>query len=227
MEPNKPHAFQIPVVGEAIIKCSDGTDISLTVEDGYRYGGSKLKKAFVFDNCPWSFVVMHDRTYFYNRDTKESYVECISPDEILEVSADFVIFANNGHKERTLYSLKDQKPVLSMTDILHYNEESIIWKEEEEDTTILVLYSIVNESVVLRQQVSLFSLDKDSQRLIFSKDNNVGTVDLDGNLDRITKKVSYLGEIVWVGGANIVASYEEKSYGNALYIYNIEDDTLM
>lgn len=170
---------------------------------------------------------MHDRTYFYNRDTKESYVECISPDEILEVSADFVIFANNGHKERTLYSLKDQKPVLSMTDILHYNEESIIWKEEEEDTTILVLYSIVNESVVLRQQVSLFSLDKDSQRLIFSKDNNVGTVDLDGNLDRITKKVSYLGEIVWVGGANIVASYEEKSYGNALYIYNIEDDTLM
>ena len=39
------------------------------VEDGYKFGGSVFKNAFVFEKTPWVFVVMKDRTYFHNRET--------------------------------------------------------------------------------------------------------------------------------------------------------------
>ena len=72
--PNMPCYIKLSEPGTVRINFSDGTSSDIIVEDGYKFGGSKPKSAFIFDYCPWAFVVMHDRTYFFNRDTEDSYV---------------------------------------------------------------------------------------------------------------------------------------------------------
>ena len=118
VHPNEPHSIKITSPGNFVVKFSDNSSINLVVEDGYKFGGGSYKNSFVHDTCPWVFIVMRDRTYFYNRISEESYVELISPDLITFVSDEFVLFSNNGDEVKTLYSLKDQRPILSFTAVL-------------------------------------------------------------------------------------------------------------
>ena len=76
---------------------------------------------------------MHDRTYFHNRETNEEYVEVLSPDTIIEVSKDYVLFKNDGQKEGTLYSLVEQKPIICASDILYHNPHFILWSVSYDD----------------------------------------------------------------------------------------------
>lgn len=99
---------------------------AIEVKDAFRYGGSMYKNSFVFDEISWCFIVYHDRTYFYNRDSKEQYVENVSPDEIKLVNKDVVMFRNNYNGfmiESSLYSLKWQCP------IIRFGEEEYICKD--------------------------------------------------------------------------------------------------
>ena len=43
----------------------------ILVEDAIKLGGSDMKKTFVSEKTPWVTIVMKDRTYFYNRETKK------------------------------------------------------------------------------------------------------------------------------------------------------------
>lgn len=222
--PNEPSSFSIPEPGEFSIECSDGTNIPLTVKDGYKYGGSRFKDAFISDNCPWVFIVMHDRTYFYNRVTQEAYVEAISPDKITILSSEYVILENKNHVERTIYSLNEQKPILCISNIVFYNSEVIVWCEENDDKKMLVLCSLPDRSITSRAIVDLFAIDDKSQRLIFSYESKIEIISLSRSLERNTMTTSIYGKIVDVIAPNIVISYEVKSYGNSLYIYNIDED---
>lgn len=130
--PNIPHSIKLHNPGNYKVVFNDGSSSHIIVEDGYRFGGGRFKKAFIFDNCQWAFVVMHDRTYFYNRETKQSYIEAISPDSISEISEEYIILSNNSQSEKTIYSVNDQKPILNISNLIFHNENSIIWKEEEE-----------------------------------------------------------------------------------------------
>ena len=112
LNPNEPFRIKMPQPGSYDVHFGDDSTTEITVEDGYRFGGGQHKKNFIFDTCPWVFVVMHDRTYFHNRETNEEYVEVLSPDTIIEVSKDYVLFKNDGQKEETLYSLIEQKPII-------------------------------------------------------------------------------------------------------------------
>lgn len=225
--PNEPFSFQIPVPGEFLIECSDGTSVPLTIEDGYKYGGSKFKNAFVFDNCPWVFIVMHDRTYFYNRMTHEAYVEAISPDKITVLSSEYVILENKNHAERSIYSLTEQKPVLSISNIVFYNSEVIVWSEENDDKKTLVLCSLSDRNRISRAIVDLFAIDDKSQRLIISHEDKIEIISLTECLEHDTKTFSFCGNIVDIIAPNIVISYEVKSYGKSVYAYDIDNDKLI
>lgn len=100
----------------------------INVLDGYKFGGSSFKNAFLFENTPWIFVVMRDRTYFHNRDTGKEYVEAISPDEIEYVSSSLVIMSNAKQDVKTLFSLDEEKPVLAFSHLVHIDNNVIIWK---------------------------------------------------------------------------------------------------
>lgn len=174
VSPNEPFDFKISEAGDFLVECSDGTTIPITVEDGYKFGGGRFKKAFIFDNCQWAFVIMHDRTYFYNRETKQSYIEAISPDSISEISQEYVIFSNNSHPERTIYSLNDQKPILNISKVIFHNEDSIVWEEDDE----VIIFSLKNRAIVKRFAPTQYLIE--DGKILYSFENLIYLIDLKG-----------------------------------------------
>lgn len=181
ISPNEPFSFKIPVAGDFRIEFSDGTDITLYIEDGYKLGGSRFKHAYISDECPWAFVVMYDRTYFYNRDLNTSYVEPISPDSIEYIAKDYVIFSNTKHSERTVYDLAEQKPLINISNVKFHNDSVIIWSEEDE----LVLYSLLRKELIGRIKPIQYVFNDDKSELLYAVPNMVYSVGMsDDNTTR-------------------------------------------
>lgn len=177
--PNIPCSLKINKSGTFRIEFSDGTSTEIIVEDGYKFGGSNYKNSFIFDESDWCFVVMNDRTYFYNRVTEDSYVEAISPDDIEFLSPDYVIVGNNGHDERTIYSLKDQKPILNVSDIVFFNSDLIMWKENTADEKIkLNLYLLGERCIKESFIVSEYIIDLEDRSLIYYHDGSLYKISL-------------------------------------------------
>ena len=183
--PNEPYTIKMPYAGVFEILFENDTQIEIYVEDGYKYGGNKLKTAFVFDNCPWVFVVMHDRTYFYNRENLESYVEAISPDMILEVSDIFVLFENkNQDNVVSLYSLVDQKPILWIKNVIFYNSELLCWSDQFEDDPnrhILYIYSLHIKKIIHRILYDSYIFDNESQYMYYQLSESIYKFELLSN----------------------------------------------
>ena len=179
LQPYKPEKVKIPTCGNHIVEFDDGTKAEIIVEDGYKFGGNKLKRAFVFDECPWVFIVMHDRTYFYNRQTDESYFEPISPDNIIEVADNFVIFTNNSQDEATLYSLDQQKPILCVSNIMFYNKDVLCWIEQNEIANNQIrVFSINAEKIIHRISCDDYVIDGEKKLLYYHSSDGVHRVDL-------------------------------------------------
>ena len=175
--PNVPHSIKLNEAGSFRVDFNDGTSTTVTVEDGYKFGGSKHKKSFIFDETPWCFITMNDRTYFYNRETEEGYVESISPDEIEVVSEDYVIFSNSNQEERTIYSLVDQCPILNVSNIKYHNEEVILWTENEE----IILFSLKNNAYISRISPLQYFIDKENRQLLYAVSQTIFALNLFDN----------------------------------------------
>lgn len=180
VSPNIPHAIKFERPGKFRIDFSDGTSSEIKVEDGYKFGGSEHKRSFIFDETPWCFVIMRDRTYFYNRNTEESYVEAISPDKITVISEEFVIFENFGQEERTIYSLHEQKPILNISNIIYYNDGVIVWQEDDN----LILFSLLKREIKLRVNFIQYTINKDDEKLIYAYDSHIYQVELWDNCNK-------------------------------------------
>lgn len=221
--PNVPQWINIPKAGNYDIVFGDNTRLEILVQDGYKFGGSSHKSFFVFDDCPWVFVVMRDRTYFHKRDTGEEYVEIFSPDSIIEVSKDFVLLKNNGQEEVTLYSLVDQRPVVCARNILFYNHYLMVWIVEDSNTNVkeLIIYSLLKKSEIFRDKFDYLSIDRYNGVTHYVKNNHVHSisVDSDGNLEK--KSFTPKGAFGAFAQMNYVA-FIENIYGkNIIIIYDI------
>lgn len=133
-------------------KICHGEDVVqyFSVEDGFKFGGSIKKNAFVFEKTPWAFIVMKDRTYFHNRETGREYVEAISPDLIEYVSPSFIIFSNKNDNLMTLYSLKEEKPAIVFENLIKKNENVIVWKESGIDSTVICIANLKDTNRIRR-----------------------------------------------------------------------------
>ena len=171
--PNEPHGVIMPSAGEFKITINNEADYNIFVEDAFKYGGNTLKKAFVFDNTPWSFVVMHDRTYFYNRDTEESYVEPISPDDIEEISDKFVVLRTKKQDEITIYSLELQKPILWINNLLFHNSKCVCWTESGEEKKKIIVFSLEKLSIMQRVSFEDFSINTKLERVFIKNGNHI------------------------------------------------------
>ena len=136
-EPNKMVQISIPESGKYDIELKETQESIAHIEviDGYKFGGSSLKNAFLFEETPWIFVVMHDRTYFHNRITGREYVEPISPDRIDFLSPSKVIMSNNEQEVMTVYDLEAEKQILAFRNIIFKNNELMVWVEESLNDT--------------------------------------------------------------------------------------------
>lgn len=206
--PNIPYSVNIKEAGSYRIDFNDGTSANIIVEDGYKFGGSKHKRSFIFDNCPWLFIIMNDRTYFYNKETEVSYVEAISPDKVNIVSADYVIFSNSNQEERTIYSLVDQKPILNVSNIIYHNDNVIIWKEDNE----IVSYSLKNREYIYRIAPLQYIIDKENNQLIYADSKIIFALELFNNFQ--VKKLYYWKDNFQaiIDNKHSVYSYSDKQY---------------
>jgi hypothetical protein len=227
VSPNQPYTFKMSKPGEFNVKFSDGSIVPIFVEDGYKYGGGSLKRGYIFDTCPWLFVIMHDRTYFYNRDTQHAYVETISPDFIEEVSPEYIILGNSGQKERTLFSLTEQKPILCVSDIVYYNDKFFVWNEIYNDKTTLFVYSLCEQRCLQKQAVEDFVVDNDNKRIIFSILNRVETITIDNECEHHVVVDSVKGKIIALYSPSLAISYIHTSSESTLFVYDIDNSALI
>ena len=201
----------------------DGSTSNIIVEDGYKFGGSAYKTSFIFDETPWCFIIMNDRTYFYNRETEESYVEAISPDAIKTVSSDYVLFENNGQNEKTIYSLKEQKPILNVTNIVYYNNDVAIWNElSEGNDSQLVIYSLQDRNILKSILVSQFIFDDETNSLVYFIDNNLYKQELALPFKE-TQNFRICGQLISLLSPNIAISIEKFYNSSDICIFDTRE----
>lgn len=226
VEPNQPYSINMQSAGEYVIKFEDDSTHNFRVEDGYRYGGNKLKNAFIFDECPWAFVVMHDRTYFYNRQNDQSYVEPISPDEITEISYSFVLLKSEKLSEITLFSLEEQRPVLWVDNVTFHNNKVLCWTDknegsEDENNSIIVVFSLSEQRIVSRSTCDKYSFDEKSNSLYYHSAGQIHRIDLDTYDDRIVHRYNGRQKFMTFVSMHYAIAYE--SYRKKLYILDLRD----
>ena len=197
VESNRPHSFRLSSPGSFVVQFSNGTSSEIIVEDAYKFGGNKHKKSFVFDKCPWAFIVMHDRTYFYNRESKESFVEAISPDEILEITKDYVLLKNEGQNDLTLFSLLEQAPVLCVDNVIFSNDNLFVWKEEGEDDklSIMNVYSLNENKMLITEPFTRYSLDVSKGCIYLANNNDIRKLQL-AETTSLSESFSFKGQLV-------------------------------
>lgn len=156
------------------------TPKTIIVKDAIKFGGSTHKNSYVFDETPWCFVVMKDRTYFYNRDSGEEYVESISPDKISYVNKNIVLLSNDKHKENTLYSLTEQTPIITFADEILLQDDILIVKYETNNVTKLNVYRFTDTIIDKKEyECEDFSVCKESRILCIYKNQQIDVISLD------------------------------------------------
>lgn len=171
-----------PFPGRYVIEFPDDKDsaVEIEVKDAIKFGGSTHKNSYVFDETPWCFIVMKDRTYFYNRDSGEEYVESISPDKISYVNKDIILLSNDKHKEKTLYSLTEQAPIITFVDEILLQDNILIVKDDTDNVTKLNVYRFTNTIIDKKEyECEEFSVCKDSRILCAYEDQQIDVISLD------------------------------------------------
>lgn len=173
---------------------------TVIVKDAIMFGGGSFKKAYVFDETPWCFIVMKDRTYFYNRETKESFVESISPDNIEIVFSDVVLISNiqkvkDGEDkitDYTLFSLKCMLPILSVSNILFLSPSNVITKIKEGDRITIKHYAYSSNLTLEEKQedCEAYSVDKEHGVIYLFKGSRISKYAL-GTFE--VEKSNYVG----------------------------------
>lgn len=174
---------------------------TIIVKDAIRFGGGSFKKAYVFDETPWCFIVMKDRTYFYNRETKESFVESISPDNIEIVSSDVVMLSNNQRvkdgedkiTDYTLFSLKCMLPILSVSKVLYLSSSNVISEIKYGDRITIKHYTYSLDLTLEERQedCEAYSVDKEHGVIYLFKGRWISKYALD---TFEMEKSNYVGE---------------------------------
>ena len=224
VQPNQIEQISLDEPGEYSVVEKGGEQhiAQITVQDGYKFGGSSFKKSFVFENTPWVFVVMHDRTYFHNRNTGYEYMEAISPDTIEYVSPSMVIMSNDRQDVKTLYSLDEERPVLAFSNLVFKNEEVIIWKTiVNEDEFELCIARLDNLNNVKRITCCDDFVVLDDQRgMCFHNQGKVMSVPFDDLL--VKKGTNYFGRfLTFLNTSYVVSAIRD----DEIQVKSLKDDT--
>ena len=134
----------------------------VVVENAYKLGGSTLKNIFIFDENPWSLVVMKDRTYFYNRYNGSEYLEHrFSPDKIEVISTNHLLMTSKN--EMSIFSLELMKPIISFKEFVYIDDKYVVIDETEdvENDSQIILAVYAYQSNVINDE---------SKQIIFCND---------------------------------------------------------
>ena len=126
------------------------------IEDGIKLGGGTIKKAYVFDNSPWCFVVLNDRTYIYNLVSQKTRLEYnLCPGIITPLGGNYFLFCTGDD-----YSIFDADSHSSILDFQHhiYSNDHIV---AYEDDGKLVIRNYRSYEVIRSIASDAYSFDSD------------------------------------------------------------------
>ena len=125
---------------------------------------------------------MKDRTYFYNRETKEEYYEYISPKQVIYVNRNYLLFefSNDSYRsEYTLYDLRRKVPVALYSKYIYISDACIILKESSSQSfqklTIIDLNKNFKETI---EECEKYVLNNDEKQLVSYNQNIIKLWDL-------------------------------------------------
>lgn len=150
---SKPGTYSVYLNGE---KNDD-----IVVKNALRFGGSTFKNAYIFEGTPWCFIVMKDRTYFYNRDTKYSFSESVSPDSIKYVSRSMVLMSNDDKQDCTLFSLTYMKGLVNFSKEVYLSDSVLIFSNEANVLSLIKFADEIVNHKCLHYDDFVISKDKD------------------------------------------------------------------
>lgn len=142
--------YEIPALSNISVRLKAGEHIftiagedsaaeTIVVEDAIKLGGSREKKTYIFEGTPWALMVMLDRTYFYNRETKEQYLEHgLAPKNIQFLTSNYLLFVSD--KDNSIFSLDNLsvEKTIGGSSFLYSNEHYAIFSSQDG----LILYSM-------------------------------------------------------------------------------------
>lgn len=225
--------IEIPNPGRYSIEIDGDSSLSeeLIVEDAIKFGGSIYKGSYVFENTPWCFIVMKDRTYFYNRDSKQQYIEFISPDNIRFVNRNIVLFSNNDNCEKTLYSLDLQKPIINYCNEIYLSSEILITEFiKDNDGYVIDIYKFHDKILKSERYFCdnyIYSIKTNT--FYIARKGIISAISLDNLLDKENVECSRI-DGNFLGFTNeclaIFLQPSRYSYGNML-IYDLDEEKII
>lgn len=116
---------------------------TVVIEDAIKLGGSKVKKAFVFDNTEWAFVETNDRLYIYNRKTGEERVEYnLTPEDIVFCGRTYFLFKTED--DVTIYDISSGKFLKSIRGYIKHNDHLILYEEN----SLYTIYDFSRDCII-------------------------------------------------------------------------------
>lgn len=196
--------------------CAGDDSVRVVVKDAIRFGGSKHKGSYVFDSSPWCFIVMQDRTYFYNRDTEEQYVEAISPDKIDIINENVILIRSDKNNEYSLYSLVNHRI------FANYSKGEIVnnkWLVTYLDSNELnILHFDVDDICDKNIKYDEYIIDSDSNNLYIILNKTASIFSLDAM--EISNSKSFSGDLIFFANKQLII---EQNRDSTFEIWNIAD----
>jgi hypothetical protein len=120
--------------GKHILSCGE-TNVTITIEDAVKFGGSRIREAFVFDNNPWIFVTAKDRFYAAHMDTGEEKLEHLATPDSIEAlgfynSKPCECFLFRTKMDYSIYNVETGKILKTFSNHIYSNSHIVIYRSE-------------------------------------------------------------------------------------------------
>lgn len=158
--------------------CCNSEEVIVRVHDAIKLGGSTRKSSFIFDDNPWCLFVMKDRTYFYNRDTKQEFVDSISPDDVEYISKNKLLICNK-YKGLEEYSVFDTDRLIAIAHGFKkiYVDENVFVENNEDNELIITDYSLEKVNT-LKFEYDEYIIDSEQKYIYILFKNQLSSLNL-------------------------------------------------
>lgn len=194
-------------------------NICIEVEDAIKLGGSRIKKAFVFDNTPWCFIIMGDRFYATNTNTKQEFVEYnICPEEIVSLKDEYVsscpYFLFRTKNDYSIYNINEGTVITTFQNCIYANSHIIIYKEGQ---THHIFNYRKGETIAEFDGQYLFGA-----RFFFVKENHLYCLNLHTLSMNIVEGIAPLNNEYVLAENSLLVHIAEYERENRYIIYNLK-----
>jgi len=200
---------------------SGDTEAIIVIEDAIKFGGSRIKEAFIFDNSPWVFVVMKDRFYAENIETKEERVEhSISPESIESLGfyngkpCECFLLRTKG--DYSIYNVETGETLITFSNHIFSNDHLVIYRSEN----LVTVYDF-RDRKILEEFDGQYSL---GNKFYFIKESKLYGLNYGSSFIITIEKVGEIGEDAYLYDNYLVKLSSDLLQYKTYELFSLRDD---